>query len=141
MSTDANASAMRLSLDGDFDCSARPTNESDWATVMFDVRENADEFGAIKLNSPFAGKKIIAANYYMSSGYHGDIDWLMEMKGEIDITSSFIRAIIRGRGFSDSWNRYILVFDPSKGMESAEVFHIGKNEKPEIKKPAALRKT
>lgn len=128
----AKASAMRLSLDGDFDCSARSSNEADWAAMLFEARENNDEFSAIKLNSPFDGKMVIVADYYTSARYHGDVQQFMDARGgvEIDIVSSVVKSIIRGKGFSAAWNKYVLVFESGKDGGGAGVFHIGENKRP-----------
>ena len=121
-----------------FDPGTAKSKES-WAMELFCAADDETKFEEVKAVSPFAGRMVIAANLYTRSGYLGDVQRFMHTKGgiEMDVVSSAIKSIIRERGFADSWNKYLLVFESGKDSGDAEVFHIGRNKKPEFEKPSA----
>ena len=105
-----------------------PDSEQGWAEELFRIR-NFPEFDAVKANSPFVGRMVVAVRYRGAATYHGDIDSFLGLKGiEIDKASSIIKNAIRKVGMkAHNSDDYIVVFD---SLDSApEIFHIRESGK------------
>jgi len=107
-----------------------PNSEYGWAKELFRIR-SYPEFDAVKSNSPFAGKIVIAVRYEAFATYHGDVCSFLALRGiEIDVASSIIKNAIRERGMvAHGYDDYIVVFNSPNAV--SEIFHIDKNDNSE----------